>query len=132
MTRVDPPSVSLDGIRISEITIQKGIRRSAPDDKRGYRLGAIDMLRGLVIVMMAIDHVRDNFLMGALQDPTVDPNVTAGVFATRWITHFCALVFVLLAGTSAGLMSARKNRSELTRFLFTRCVWMIIIEIFVD
>ena len=104
---------------------------SDPADKRAYRLSAIDMLRGLVIVIMAIDHVRDNFLLGALQDPTVDPNVTAGVFATRWITHFCAPVFVMLAGTSAGLMAARKSRSELTRFLFTRGAWLIFVEIFI-
>lgn len=80
---------------------------------------------------MAIDHVRDNFLLGASQDPTVDPNVSAGLFATRWITHFCALVFVLLAGTSAGLMASRKSRSQLTRFLFTRGAWLIFVEIFI-
>src|SRR3954466_16070739 len=82
-------------------------------DKRAYRLSSIDMIRGLVIVIMAIDHVRDNFLFGALQDPTADPNISAGLFATRWITHFCAPVFVLLAGTSAGLMATRKSKKEL-------------------
>src|SRR5690349_15527134 len=97
-------------------------------DKRGYRLSSIDMIRGLVIVIMAIDHVRDNFFLGALQDPTADPNITAGVFATRWITHFCAPVFVLLAGTSAGLMATRKSGRELARFLFTRGTWLIFVE----
>src|SRR6266853_4971649 len=101
---------------------------SEPADKRAYRLSAIDMLRGLVIVIMAIDHVRDNFFVGALQDPTSDPNITGGVFATRWITHFCAPVFVLLAGTSAGLMATRKSGSELARFLFIRGVWLIFVE----
>jgi uncharacterized membrane protein len=100
----------------------------SPADKRAYRLSAIDMIRGLVIVIMAIDHVRDNFLFGALQDPTADPNISAGLFATRWITHFCAPVFVLLAGTSAGLMAARKSKKELARFLFTRGVWLIFVE----
>ena len=76
------------------ITVEKEFRRHTATDKRAYRLSAIDMIRGLVIVIMAIDHVRDNFLFGAVQDPTSDPNVTAGVFATRWITHFCAPVFV--------------------------------------
>ena len=89
------------------------------------------MLRGLVIVLMAIDHVRDFFFSGALQDPTADPNVTAAMFATRWITHFCAPVFVLLAGTSAGLMASRKTPSELGRFLFTRGVWLIFVEVFI-
>ena len=79
-------------------------------DHRAYRLDAIDMVRGLVIVIMAIDHVRDFFLFGTEQDPMANPNITAGLFATRWITHFCAPVFVLLAGVSAGLMAARKSR----------------------
>ena len=89
------------------------------------------MLRGLVIVVMAIDHVRDYFLMGTEADPMTNPNVSAAIFATRWITHFCAPVFVLLAGTSAGLMSARKSRGELARFLFTRGLWLIAVEILV-
>ncbi len=86
------------------------------------------MIRGLVIVIMAIDHVRDNFFLGALQDPTADPNITGGVFATRWITHFCAPVFVMLAGVSAGLMATRKSGRELGRFLFIRGVWLIFVE----
>ena len=98
-------------------------------DNRSYRLTSIDMLRGLVIVVMAIDHVRDYFLAGTSVDPMADPNVSAAIFATRWITHFCAPVFVLLAGTSAGLMAARKSHGELGRFLFTRGVWLILVEI---
>src|SRR6186713_2292704 len=86
-------------------------------DRRAYRLGAIDMLRGLVIVIMALDHVRDFCMTAAEMDPMTNPNVALGMFATRWITHFCAPVFVLLAGTSAGLMTARKGHGELTRFL---------------
>ena len=98
---------------------------------RAYRHAAIDLLRGLVIVVMAVDHVRDYFLAGTSVDPMADPNVSAGLFAVRWITHFCAPVFVLLAGTSAGLMAGRKSRRELARFLFTRGVWLIAVEIFV-
>jgi uncharacterized membrane protein len=98
---------------------------------RAYRLSAIDMVRGLAIVIMAIDHVRDFFLFAAEQDPMANPNITPELFATRWITHFCAPVFVLLAGTSAGLMVARKSRSALARFLFTRGVWLIFVEVFV-
>src|SRR5436190_15226166 len=96
-------------------------------DKRAYRLSAIDMIRGLVIVIMAIDHVRDNFFLGALQDPTSDPNITGAVFATRWITHFCAPVFVMLAGVSAGMMSTRKSGTELGRFLLIRGLWLIFV-----
>jgi len=108
--------------------LEKELRRTPAADKRAYRLSAIDMMRGLVIVIMAIDHVRDNFFLNALQDPTTDPNVTAGVFATRWITHFCAPVFVLLAGTSAGLMASRKSARELGRFLLLRGLWLIFVE----
>jgi len=100
-------------------------------DQRSYRLASLDLLRGLVIVIMAIDHVRDFFLAGALQDPTTDPNITLGLFMTRWITHFCAPVFVLLAGVSAGLMSARRTPTDLARFLFTRGLWLIAVEWFV-
>ncbi len=99
--------------------------------QRGYRLEAIDMLRGLVIVIMAIDHLRDSFLLGTVQDPMADPNITVGLFATRWITHFCAPVFVLLAGVSAGLMASRKSPGELARFLFTRGLWLIFAEMFI-
>jgi uncharacterized membrane protein len=99
--------------------------------QRAYRLDAIDMVRGLAIVVMALDHVRDYFMVAAPQDPLVDPDVSPVLFFTRWVTHFCAPVFVLLAGTSAGLMTARKSRRELGRFLLTRGVWLIAVEIVV-
>jgi uncharacterized membrane protein len=102
-----------------------------PPDRRAYRLSAIDMVRGLAIVIMAIDHVRDFFMVAAERDPMANPNVSAALFATRWVTHFCAPVFVLLAGTSAGLMVTRKSSTELARFLFTRGVWLIFVEVFV-
>jgi len=89
------------------------------------------MLRGLVIVIMALDHTRDFFHAGAAIDPLGDPNVPLPLALTRWITHFCAPVFVFLAGTSAGLMVARKSAADLAWFLFTRGVWLIFVEIFV-
>jgi uncharacterized membrane protein len=101
----------------------------ASRDQRAYRLSSIDMVRGLVIVIMAIDHVRDFLMVAAQQDPMTDPNVGLALFVTRWITHFCAPVFVFLAGTSAGLVSARKTRGYLTRFLVTRGLWLIFIEV---
>lgn len=96
--------------------------------QRAYRLDSIDMLRGLVIVIMALDHVRDYTVFGAQADPTTDPNVTAAMFFTRWITHYCAPVFVALAGVSAGLMTTRRSPGELARLLLTRGLWLIFVE----
>jgi uncharacterized membrane protein len=101
---------------------------SLPYDQRGYRLRSIDMVRGLAIVIMTVDHVRDYFMLAAEQDPMANPDVTLGLFLTRWITHFCAPVFVLLAGTSAGLMAGRKSHAQLARFLFTRGLWLVLVE----
>lgn len=98
-------------------------------DARSYRLTSIDMLRGLVIVIMAIDHVRDFFMDSNMQDPMAQPDVPIGLYLTRWITHFCAPVFVFLAGTSAGLMAARKSRHELAAFLAKRGLWLVFVEV---
>jgi uncharacterized membrane protein len=95
---------------------------------RAYRLSSIDMVRGLVVVVMAIDHVRDYFNVGGEADPMANPAVGAALFFTRWITHFCAPVFVFLAGTSAGLMTSRRTPSALGGFLFTRGLWLIFVE----
>jgi uncharacterized membrane protein len=100
-------------------------------DRRAYRLSSLDILRGLVIVVMALDHVRDFVMTAAVQDPTANPGASPMLFATRWITHFCAPTFVFLAGTSAGLMASRKTPAELASFLLTRGLWLIALEIFV-
>lgn len=97
-------------------------------DRRGYRLTSIDMLRGLVIIIMAIDHTRDFFSTSMSIDPLSDPDVSLPLAFTRWITHFCAPVFVLLSGTSAGLMTARKSPSDMFRFLLSRGLWLIFVE----
>ncbi len=91
------------------------------------RLESIDWLRGFVMILMALDHVRDYFSASG-QNPMTDPDVSAALFATRWITHLCAPTFVLLAGVSAGLMARRKSPSELSRFLLTRGIWLIFLE----
>lgn len=96
--------------------------------KREYRLDSIDFLRGFVMVIMALDHVRD-FFTDVRFDPTDLSQTDSALFLTRWITHFCAPIFVLLSGVSAGLMAERKNTAELSRFLAIRGFWLIIIEI---
>ena len=97
--------------------------------KNGKRLTSIDMLRGLVIVIMALDHVRD--MLGA---PAVRPmewaDADASLFFTRWITHLCAPTFVLLAGTSAFLYGASgRTNGDISRFLLTRGIWLVFVEL---
>ena len=95
---------------------------------RGERLYAIDWLRGIVMVLMALDHVRDYF--GDFRaDPLDLATTTPAFFMTRWITHFCAPVFVFLAGTAAWLYGSRgRTKAELSRFLWTRGLWLIVLE----
>lgn len=94
-----------------------------------HRLSNIDMLRGLVIIIMALDHVRDFFLVGGVEYPMADPDVSAGLYLTRWITHFCAPVFIFLAGTSVGLMADRKSTRDIGAFVFKRGIWLIFVEV---
>src|SRR3970040_1551316 len=99
----------------------------AKTSTRTYRIEAIDFLRGLVIIIMALDHVRMYFGPGTwYAEPTNLATTTPLLFFTRWITHFCAPVFVFLAGTSAFLYGMRKaNIKETAWFLFTRGIWLI-------
>ena len=101
-----------------------------PTDPSRSRIDSIDLLRGIVMVIMMLDHTRDFVHSGALLfDPTDLTQTTTAVFLTRWITHFCAPVFVFLAGTGAYLQLARgKSKRELSRFLLTRGLWLIVLE----
>jgi uncharacterized membrane protein len=95
------------------------------------RITEIDMLRGLVIVLMALDHVRDYFFLGGgfAVNPLDPAQTTPWLYFTRWITHLCAPTFVLLAGVSAYLQFAKgKSTPKLSLFLFTRGLWLIALE----
>src|SRR5437016_11142220 len=95
------------------------------------RVDSIDLLRGIVMVIMMLDHTRDFLHYGVLQfDPLDLTQTNTALFLTRWITHFCAPVFVFLAGTGAYLQFARgKSKRELSRFLITRGFWLIVLEV---
>ena len=93
------------------------------DASRTGRIASIDIIRGAVMVLMAIDHVR--VFAGV---PAGGP--TPGVFFTRWVTHFCAPAFIFLAGTAAYLYGEKvRDRGALARFLLTRGAWLVLLEL---
>lgn len=95
------------------------------------RIKTIDFVRGLVIVIMAIDHVRDLLHTTSFSEDPLDLKTTTPLlFMTRWITHLCAPTFVFLAGTSACLMTLQQNDiNKSSRFLLTRGLWLILLEL---
>src|SRR4051812_45084686 len=99
---------------------------------RSTRLDSVDLVRGLVMVVMALDHVRDYFHFSSLHgvDPVDLAQTTPALFLTRWITHFCAPLFSFLAGAGVFLSASRgKSKRELSWFLVTRGLWLILLEL---
>ncbi len=96
------------------------------------RITSIDFLRGAIMIIMALDHIRDYLYSGSFYYNPLDLDKTSeALFFTRWITHFCAPVFMLLAGTSAFIMSQKKTKKELSAFLVKRGLWLVFLEMIV-
>jgi uncharacterized membrane protein len=113
---------------IAERTIDTGVEKPRP-----ARLDSIDFLRGLVMILMALDHVRDFFSDRLFLDATDLTKTTPANFLTRWVTHFCAPTFIFLAGTAAFLSSTRgKSKQALSWFLLTRGIWLAFFEVVVN
>ncbi|MGX5818980.1 DUF1624 domain-containing protein [Chitinophaga lutea] len=97
---------------------------------RRARIYSVDVLRGIIMIIMALDHVRDFFHRTAMTADPLDPATTnPALYFTRWVTHFCAPLFVLLSGLSVCLMLERKTRGQISRFLLSRGLWLILLEV---
>jgi uncharacterized membrane protein len=94
------------------------------------RIGSLDLLKGIVMVVMALDHTRDFFHAYSFHYGVEDPLTTSlPIFLTRWITHYCAPAFSFLAGISAFLMGLKKSKKEVSEFLLKRGLWLILLEL---
>jgi uncharacterized membrane protein len=119
------------GIDTRELTVARRPLAHEPGElaaSRPARLESIDVVRGVIMILMALDHTRDFFGIPG-QNPTNLAAASAPLFLTRWVTHFCAPVFCLLMGTGAYLAGRRKSPGELSFFLFTRGIWLIFLEL---
>ena len=99
--------------------------RVAVEPRERSRIASIDILRGLVMAIMALDHTRDLFTTTGFNPRDV---MQPALFLTRWVTHLCAPTFILLAGLSAFLYGRGKDTADLSRFLLIRGLWLILID----
>jgi uncharacterized membrane protein len=113
LERIEVPPISSAG--------RVAVERGGP-----ARIVSIDILRGLVMAVMALDHTRDFFGTSGFNPRDV---MEPPLFLTRWITHFCAPTFILLAGLSAFLYGRERSTGELSRFLLIRGFWLILIDL---
>jgi uncharacterized membrane protein len=118
--RIRPPfALASARLRLMSVAAQSAAPR--------IRLESVDVLRGVVMILMALDHSRD-FFGDRAANPVDIATTTVPLFFTRWVTHICAPTFFLLTGTGAWLSRRRKSTSELSQFLFTRGLWLIFLE----
>lgn len=109
-----------------------GIENAVYKTRKTKRIESIDLLRGVVMIIMALDHIRDYFHASAfLYNPEDLSQTSVLLFFTRWITHFCAPVFVFLAGISAYLYGSKRSKKQLSFLLFTRGLWLVFAELFI-
>lgn len=122
-----PVEISSDGGHLDGLSSTAAAAR----EPGRSRIDSIDLLRGIVMVIMMLDHTRDFVHSGGLLfDPTDLTKTTVTLFLTRWITHYCAPIFVFLAGTGAYLQLSRGNsKRELSKFLVSRGLWLIVLEL---
>ncbi len=111
-------------------TLAESVAPVSPVAGKRARIESVDVVRGVIMILMALDHTRD-FFGNTGVNPTDPQTTTISLFFTRWITHFCAPTFFLLTGTGAFLARRRKSTPELSRFLFTRGLWLIFLELIV-
>ncbi len=101
----------------------------AAEREARQRITSVDIVRGVVMILMALDHVRD-FVTNARFPPEDLTRASAALFATRWITHFCAPIFFLLAGVGVGILLSKGTRpAEASRYLVTRGLWLLLLEL---
>jgi uncharacterized membrane protein len=121
------PAVPVSTIRTKTGTVTRSLWTATP--VRWQRLDSIDLLRGLAMVVMALDHVRD-FFTNVRFDPLDLSQTTPYLFFTRWVTHHCAPAFVFLAGTGAYLYLSRgRTKNDLSKFLLSRGLWLVFLEL---
>src|SRR5262245_7502884 len=111
---------------LEKVTAPENAPGPPPRSADEGRIVSVDLLRGLVVALMALDHTRDFFGTGGFNPRDV---TEPALFLTRWITHFCAPTFVLLAGLSACLYGRGRRIAQTSRFLFTRGLWLIFIDL---
>jgi uncharacterized membrane protein len=119
-------AAAVAGHTAASLSLPPAYGRINPSLRR--RVDSVDLLRGVVMVLMALDHTRDYF-GAATANPTDLSTTTIALFFTRWVTHFCAPVFFLLTGTGAYLARRHRSTSDLSRFLLTRGLWLVVLEL---